>query len=235
MNCGIGVDAIFAPPRELVWRAVRLRITELFCSFQGESTFAGRRCAFLRLTGCDLRCAWCDSSYSFGGGTWRSLESLVAAVRAYDVDLVCVTGGEPLLQPAVLPLMTALADLGLTVTLETGGHRDIGPVDPRVHRIIDLKPPGSGEVEHNRWENLALLGPTAEVKCGLADRADYAGARDQVEAHGLAGRVAAVHFSPVHGALAADELAGWMLADRAPARLQLQIHKYVWGADARGV
>lgn len=214
---------------------MRLRVTEVFHSIQGESSFAGRRSAFVRLTGCDLRCAWCDSTYTFTGGAWRTLDSLFEEVVGFGVDLVCVTGGEPLLQPAVHPLLTGLADRGLTVTLETGGHRDLAPVDPRVFRIVDLKPPGSGEVERNRWENVPLLTSRDEVKCVLADRADYDWARARVAEHDLAAKVGAIHFSPVHGQLAGDQLAAWMLADRVPARLQLQIHKYVWGADARGV
>jgi len=213
----------------------RLRLTEIFFSIQGESTFAGRPSAFVRLTGCDLRCSWCDSTYTFTGGTWWTIPEIINQIEQFGTDLVCVTGGEPLLQKAVLPLLTALADRGLTVTLETGGHRDLAEVDPRVHRIVDLKPPGSGEVAHNRWENLALLGPRDEVKFVLADRTDYEWARTVVTERGLAGRVAALLFSPVHGALDGAALAAWMLADGVPARLQLQLHKYLWGADARGV
>ncbi len=214
---------------------MRLRVTEVFDSIQGESTFAGRRSAFVRLTGCDLRCSWCDSAYTFTGGEWRTLDSLFAEVLAYGGDLVCVTGGEPLLQPNVHPLMTGLADRGLTVTLETGGHRDISDVEPRVHRIVDLKPPGSGETARMRWENIELLTDRDELKCVLADRVDYEWARDVVAERGLSALVRAVHFSPVHGVLAGDELAAWMIADRVSARLQLQIHKYVWGPDVRGV
>ncbi len=214
---------------------MRLKVTEVFFSFQGESTFAGRPCAFVRLTGCDLRCAWCDSAYTFTGGDWRSLDSLWDEVVGLGADLVCVTGGEPLLQPAVHDLMVGLLARGLTVTLETGGHRDLSPVDPRVHRIVDLKPPGSGEVERNLWANVSLLTRRDEVKCVLTDRADYEWARAAVQRHELPGRVNAVLFSPAHGVLAPDQLAAWMLADRVPARLQLQMHKYVWGADARGV
>jgi 7-carboxy-7-deazaguanine synthase len=214
---------------------LRLRVAEVFNSIQGESTFAGRRSAFVRLTGCDLRCAWCDSTYTFTGGEWRSVDSLLEQVAAFGTDLVCVTGGEPLLQKNVHPLMAGLLDLGLTVTLETGGHRDLTTVDPRVHRIVDLKPPGSGEVASNRWENMALLGDLDEVKCVLVGRADYEWACARVAKHALGTRVGAVHFSPAHGSLAADELAAWMIADRVPARLQLQIHKYVWGIDAQGV
>lgn len=225
---------------------MRLRLTEIFHSIQGESTFAGRRSAFVRLTGCDLRCAWCDSAYTFKGGTWWSLDDIFSTVASYGVDLVCVTGGEPLLQPAVHDLMVGLLDRGLTVTLETGGHRDIEPVDPRVHRIVDLKPPGSGMVERNRPENLALLGPRDELKCVIADRADYEWARDRVREDRLHERVAAVLFSPVNGVPARDalpqvggldllQLTEWILADQLPVRLQPQLHKYIWGVDARGV
>ncbi len=214
---------------------MRLRITEIFHSIQGESTFAGRPSVFVRLTGCDLRCAWCDSAYTFTGGEWHTVDALLERVLAYGTPLVCVTGGEPLLQPDVHPLMTRLADAGLTVTLETGGQRDVGAVDPRVHRIVDLKPPGSGEVARNRVENLPLLNGRDEIKCVLVDRADYDWAREQVQRHGLAERVGAIHFSPVHGRLAPVDLATWILEDRLPVRLQLQLHKYLWGPDARGV
>lgn len=214
---------------------MRLRITEIFHSIQGESTFAGRPSVFVRLTGCDLRCAWCDSTYTFTGGEWREIDTLVDAVLAFGTPLVCVTGGEPLLQADVHGLMARLLEAGLTVTLETGGHRDVGGVDPRVHRIVDWKPPGSGEVDRNRWENARLLGPRDEIKCVLTDRADYEWARAQVLGREVVGRVAAIHFSPVHGRLAPETLAAWILEDRLAVRLQLQLHKYLWGSDARGV
>ena len=214
---------------------MRLRITEVFCSIQGESTFAGRLSAFVRLTGCDLRCVWCDSTYTFTGGGWRTLDELFTEVEACGVDLVCVTGGEPLLQAPVHDLMSGLADRGLTVTLETGGHRDIAGVDPRVHRVVDFKPPGSGEVTANRLENVPLLTRRDEVKCVLVDRADYEWARALVRDHDLSSRVNAVLFSPAHGLLQPDELAAWMLEDKVPARLQVQLHKTLWGSDVRGV
>jgi 7-carboxy-7-deazaguanine synthase len=214
---------------------MRLRITEVFHSIQGESTFAGRPSVFVRLTGCDLRCSWCDSTYTFSGGEWHPVEALVDRVLAYGTPLVCVTGGEPLLQPDVHGLIDRLLEARCTVTLETGGHRDVSVVDPRVHRILDWKPPASGEVDRNRWENLPLLTGRDEIKCVLADRADYEWAREQVRIRDVVSRVGAVHFSPVHGRLAPLDLATWILEDRLPVRLQLQLHKYLWGADARGV
>jgi 7-carboxy-7-deazaguanine synthase len=214
---------------------MRLRITEVFHSIQGESTFAGRPSVFVRLTGCDLRCTWCDSTYTFSGGAWVEVDALVDQVLAYGTPLVCVTGGEPLLQADVHGLIGRLLDADRTVTLETGGHRDVSGVDPRVHRIVDWKPPASGEVDRNRWENLAHLTTRDELKCVLADRTDYEWARAQVLDRGAAARVGAIHFSPVHGRLTAVELAGWILEDRLPVRLQIQLHKYLWGADARGV
>lgn len=219
----------------VVSRAVRLRITEVFNSIQGESTFAGRPSVFVRLTGCDLRCAWCDSTYTFTGGEWRTVDELVAQVEAFGPRLVCVTGGEPLLQAHVHSLMARLLDAGFEVTLETGGHRDVSGVDPRVHRIVDLKAPGSGEAARNHWPNFDILGPRDEVKCVLASREDYLWALDKVRSLALHERVRAVLFSPVHGRLAPEALAGWIIADGAAVRLQLQLHKYLWGADARGV
>lgn len=214
---------------------MKLKISEVFLSIQGESTFAGRPSVFVRLTGCDLRCAWCDSIYTFTGGDWCTVDALVEAVLAHGTPLVCITGGEPLLQPDVHGFIARLLDAGLTVTLETGGQRDLAPVDPRVHRIVDWKPPGSGEVDRNRWENVPLLGPRDEIKCVLMDRADYEWARGQVLSRGVVDRVAALHFSPVHGRLDLAQLATWILEDRLPVRLQLQLHKYIWGADVRGV
>lgn len=225
---------------------MRLRLTEIFHSVQGESTFAGRRCGFVRLTGCDLRCRWCDSAYSFVGGAWWGLPEILAELAGYQVDLVCVTGGEPLLQPGVHELVSALLERGLTVTLETGGHRDVGDVDPRVHRIVDLKAPASGMAEHNRWANLALLGPRDEIKIVLADRADYEWARGVVRERRLAERVGAVHFSAVNAVPARDalpqvdgldlrRLSEWVLEDRLPVRVQAQLHKFIWGTDAQGV
>jgi 7-carboxy-7-deazaguanine synthase len=212
-----------------------LVIHEIYRSVQGESSFAGRPCAFVRLTGCNLRCSWCDTPQAFSGGTRLSRAEVAARVLALQTPLVLVTGGEPLLQPAVLPLMSALCDAGKTVLLETSGERDIAAVDARVHRIVDLKAPGSGEVERNRWANLAHLTPHDELKIVLRDRADYEWARDVIARERLAERAGEVLLSCVHGVLDPRALVEWVLADGLPVRVQLQLHKYIWGADAQGV
>jgi 7-carboxy-7-deazaguanine synthase len=212
-----------------------LTINEIFHSIQGESTHAGRPCVFVRLTACDLRCSWCDTPYAFDEGHKMSVDEVLAQVQAYGCEVVEVTGGEPLLQADVYPLMQRLLDAGHTVMLETGGHRSIAHVPAGVIRIVDVKCPGSGEAERNDWSNIELLTDRDEVKFVIRDRADYEFARDVLRRHGLDARCAAVLFSPVHGALAAKDLAAWILRDRLPARLQLQVHKYIWGADARGV
>lgn len=217
-----------APPR-------RLKVHEIYRSIQGESSFAGRPCVFVRLTGCQMRCSWCDSEHAFYEGAWRSLEEILAEVAGHGCPLVEITGGEPLLQPAVHPLMTALADAGHEVLLETGGGLDIAAVDPRVHRILDVKCPGSGEAANNRWENLACLRPGDELKFVLAGRADYDWAVATLAARGLAQRGVPIHFSPVWGELDPAELAAWILADRLPVRLGVQLHKVLWGAETRGV
>jgi 7-carboxy-7-deazaguanine synthase len=213
--------------------ANRLRINEIFYSIQGESTLAGRPCVFVRLTGCQMRCRWCDTEYAFYEGGWRSLEEVLATVAGYGCPLVEVTGGEPLLQPGCRPLLAALADAGYEVMLETGGGLDIAGIDPRVRRIVDVKCPGSGEAENNRWENLALLTDRDEVKFVIADRRDYEFTRDVISRHQLAERCPLL-VSPVHGELVAAELAAWILEDHLPVRLQLQLHKALWG-DRRGV
>ncbi|HUF77457.1 MAG TPA: 7-carboxy-7-deazaguanine synthase QueE [Thermoanaerobaculia bacterium] len=217
-----------ADPRRAPPAAGRLRVTEIFHSIQGESTFAGRPCVFVRLTGCQMRCRWCDTEYAFHGGEWRSREEVVAEVAGYGCSLVEVTGGEPLLQPGTLPLLAELCDRGYEVLLETGGGLDVSEVDPRVRRIVDVKCPGSGEAEANRWENLDLLRPTDEVKLVIAGEADYLWARRVVEERRLAERCP-VLFSPVAGELAPQELAEWILRDRLPVRFQLQLHKLLWG------
>ena len=212
-----------------------LTINEIFHSIQGESTHAGRPCVFVRLTACDLRCSWCDTPYAFHEGHKVSVQDVVAQVAAVGCEYVEITGGEPLLQPDVYPLMRQLLDRGHQVMVETGGHRSIADVPPEVIRIVDVKCPGSGESAKNHWPNLDLLAPHDEVKFVIRDRGDYEFARDVVRRHELAGRTAAVLFSPVHGVLPPKTLAEWILSDRLPVRLQLQAHKYVWGADVRGV
>jgi 7-carboxy-7-deazaguanine synthase len=215
--------------------AVMLTINEIFYSIQGESTYSGRPCVFVRLTACDLRCAWCDTPYSFTEGRKMPLDAVLAEINRHPCDLVEVTGGEPLLQPGVYPLMEALLARGKTVLLETGGHLPLDRVPAPVVKIVDVKCPGSGESRRNHWANLELVGSQDEVKFVIADRADYEFARDVLRSWNLAARVHAVLFSPVHGALAPLPLAQWILADALPVRLQLQVHKYIWGAEVRGV
>jgi len=211
-----------------------LHINEIFFSIQGESSYAGLPCAFVRLTGCNLRCSWCDTTYSFHEGTALTLDEIIGHVAAYGCRLVEVTGGEPLLQPNVHPLMQQLCDRGYTVLIETAGAADVSPVDPRVIKIMDLKCPGSGEVERNRYDNLALLTGKDEVKFVIADQADYEWAKQKMAEHNLAARCG-VLFSPVWDKLPMSDLAGWILADRLPVRLQTQLHKHIWGAGVRGV
>jgi 7-carboxy-7-deazaguanine synthase len=212
-----------------------LTINEIFHSIQGESTHAGRPCVFVRLTACDLRCRWCDTPYAFHEGHKMSVDEVVADVEARGCPVVEVTGGEPLLQADVYPLMQRLLDAGKTVLVETGGHRSIAQVPAGVVRIMDVKCPGSGESARNDWSNLALLTGSDEVKFVIADRVDYEYARDIVQRENLTGRVAAVLFSPVHGELAAKQLAEWVIADRLEVRVQLQMHKYIWTPETRGV
>ena len=212
-----------------------LTVNEIFYSVQGESTHAGRPCVFVRLTGCDLRCVWCDTPYAFEDGQKQSVETVLTAVEAYGCPLVEITGGEPLLQSDVYPLMRALLASGKTVLLETGGQVDISNVPPDVVKVVDVKCPGSGEAERNDLANLDRLARHDQVKFVIRDRPDYEFARGFVRDHGLKGRCAAVLFSPVHLVLEPDRLAAWVLADNLPVRIQLQLHKYLWGADARGV
>jgi 7-carboxy-7-deazaguanine synthase len=212
-----------------------LTVNEIFYSIQGESTYAGRPCVFVRLTACDLRCTWCDTAYAFYEGRKRSVDDVVAEVEAYGCPLVEITGGEPLLQEDVYPLMDRLLAAGRTVMLETGGHRPIGRVPSAVVKIVDVKCPQSGEAGRMDWENLAALARHDEVKFVIQDQQDYEFARDVVERHALGSRCAAVLFAPVHDVLDPKTLAAWMLADRVPARLQLQLHKIVWSPAARGV
>ena len=212
-----------------------LTVNEIFHSVQGESTYAGRPCVFVRLTACDLRCSWCDTPYAFYEGSKRSLDDVIGEVERYGCPLVEVTGGEPLLQEDVYPLMQRLLDSGKTVLLETGGHRSTERVPADVVTILDVKCPGSGEVEKNDWKNLDRLRPRDEVKFVVKDRADYDFARDVIARHELAGRAAAIHLSPVHGVLDPKLLSEWVLADQLPVRVQLQLHKYIWSPDTRGV
>ncbi len=210
-------------------------VHELYASIQGESSFVGLPCAFVRLTGCNLRCRWCDTTHAFQGGRRRPVLEVVEEALALNTPLVLVTGGEPLLQPGTLPLLSHLCDAGRTVLLETSGERDISRVDPRVRRIVDLKAPGSGECDRNRWENLRFLTRRDEVKVVVADEADYHWAREVVLRERLAERVGEVLLSPVWGALEPSALCAWVLRDRLPVRVQVQLHKVIWGAAARGV
>jgi 7-carboxy-7-deazaguanine synthase len=205
-----------------------LRLTEIFYSLQGEASRAGLPTVFVRLTGCPLRCTWCDTTYSFTGGEAASIESVLAEVARYPARQVCVTGGEPLAQKDCLALLTALCDAGYDVSLETSGALDIAGVDPRVSRIMDLKAPDSGEVAKNRWENLALLNARDELKIVIASRGDYEWARDVLRERGL-DRLCPVLFSPAQGLIEARSLADWILADGLNVRFQLQMHKLLWG------
>ena len=212
-----------------------LNVHEIYASIQGESTFAGLACTFIRLTGCNLRCSWCDTPHAFNGGLKMARMDVLEMALAKQTPLVELTGGEPLLQAGAIPLMRELCDAGKTVLLETSGERDISKVDPRVHRIVDLKAPGSGECQRNRWENIELLTARDELKFVLADRQDYEWARAQVRERELAPRVNAVLFSAVFGQLDTRELVAWILEDELPVRFQLQMHKHIWAPDAQGV
>jgi len=210
----------------------RVKLTEIFLSIQGEANAVGWPTVFIRLTGCPLRCGYCDTTYSFYGGEWHASDAVLKQVKDYGVKHVCVTGGEPLAQQGCVPLLKALCDAGYDVSLETSGAMDIGPVDPRVSRVMDLKTPGSGELVRNRYENLPLLTAHDQVKFVLCDRADYDWACEQLKQHHLSDRCT-VLFSPVHGQVSARDLAEWIVADRLPVRMQVQLHKYLWG-DEKG-
>jgi len=212
-----------------------LTVNEIFHSIQGESTHAGRPCVFVRLTACDLRCSWCDTPYAFYEGRKMSLDEVIAAVEDYRCPLVELTGGEPLLQKDVYPLMARLLESGKTVLVETGGHVSLVDVPVSVHKIMDVKCPGSGEAHRMDWSNLDRLSPIDEVKFVIRDRADYEYARDVVSKHELDRKVAAVLFSPVHGVLDPRTISEWVLADRLAVRVQLQVHKYIWDPQTRGV
>lgn len=208
--------------------ADRLRVSEIFRSIQGEADAAGWPSVFVRLTGCPLRCTWCDTAYAFQGGEWRDIDDIVAAVAAENTHHVCVTGGEPLAQKRCLQLLERLCDGGHEVSLETSGALDIGAVDTRVRKVMDLKAPGSGEADRNLWSNLEHLGRADAIKIVVADRADYEWARRQCAERDLA-RHCPVLFSPVAGKLEPRQLADWILADRLPVRFQMQLHKLLWG------
>ena len=208
----------------------RLRVSEIFHSLQGEADAVGWRSVFVRLTGCPLRCSWCDTAYAFHGGEWRTIDEVLAEVARHAVRHVCVTGGEPLAQKRCLVLLERLCDAGYEVSLETSGALYVGAVDARVRKVVDLKAPGSAEDARNLWSNLDALQPRDQVKIVVADRADYEWARERVREHAIADRCQ-VLFSPVHGALAPRDLAEWILADRLDVRMQLQLHKLLWGAE----
>jgi 7-carboxy-7-deazaguanine synthase len=217
-----------------------LRVTEIFHSVQGESTWAGLPCTFVRLTGCPLRCVWCDTAYAFHGGERMSLDAIMARVREIGTPLVELTGGEPLIHRNAFVLAQRLLDDGFTVLVETSGAFDIAPLDPRAHRIMDLKCPGSGEEARNLWSNLDHLTARDEIKFVIAGREDYEWARQVIRERGLdervrRGELRALLFSPVWESMDFRELAEWVLADRLPVRYQIQLHKIIWGANVHGV
>jgi 7-carboxy-7-deazaguanine synthase len=223
-----------------------LRVTEIFHSIQGESTWAGLPCTFVRLTGCPLRCSWCDTEYAFHGGEKLSLDEIMARVAASGGGataagrLVEITGGEPLIHPGAFVLITRLLDAGYTVLVETSGSIDVAPLDPRAHKIMDLKCPGSGEVSRNLWSNLEHLTARDEIKFVVSDRADYEWLRAVIQEHDLGGRVQrgelrALLISPVWDAVDFRDLAEWVLQDQLPVRFQIQLHKLIWGAHVHGV
>jgi 7-carboxy-7-deazaguanine synthase len=211
-------------------RSATLRVTEIFHSLQGESSRAGLPTVFVRLTGCPLRCAWCDTDYAFSGGETMTLGEVLVEVARHGARQVCVTGGEPLAQKACLPLLRALCDAGYSVSLETSGALDIAQVDARVSRIMDLKAPASGEADRNHWENLDRLNAGDEIKIVLADEADYDWAKSVLAARRL-DAICPVLLSPVAGRLDAKRLAEWVLRDKLPVRVQLQLHKLIWGSE----
>ena len=211
-----------------------LTVNEIFFSIQGEGTRTGRPCVFVRLTGCPLRCAWCDTAYAFHEGTRRGEEDVLQEIAGHPCRLVLLTGGEPLAQPDAFPFVTRLADAGWQVLVETSGHVSLEGLDPRAVAIMDVKAPGSGETHRMDWGNLDRLRAQDEVKFVIADRRDYDWSRDLVRAHHLAERCT-VLFSPVHGTLAPGDLARWVLDDGLPVRLQVQLHKYLWPGVERGV
>lgn len=206
----------------------RLKITEIFFSLQGEARTVGCPTVFVRLTGCPLRCRYCDTAYAFTGGGWMTLPEILAQVGSYQARFVTVTGGEPLAQPNCLVLLRDLCEAGYNVSLETGGANDISQVDPRVSRVMDIKTPGSGESGRNRWENLRYITPGDQIKFVICDRADYEWSKSVLTEYMLIGKCE-ILFSPSFNQLVARQLADWILADRLPVRFQIQLHKYLWG------
>ncbi len=211
----------------------RLRITEIFYSLQGESDSVGAPTVFVRLTGCPLRCGYCDTEYAFQGGDWMTLDEILEKVQSYNAGYVCVTGGEPLAQKACRPLLTKLCDAGFRVSLETSGAMDVNKLDPRVVKVMDIKTPGSGEADKNRWCNLEHLSPRDQIKFVICDRSDFDWARDVVRDKELE-QIATVWFSPSYQQVEPTELADWILREHLPVRMQLQLHKLLWG-DKPGV
>ncbi len=212
-----------------------LVVNEIFFSIQGESSWMGLPCVFVRLTYCDLRCVWCDTGYAFYEGVEMAIDEIIEKVKSYQCKLVEITGGEPLLQENSLKLMKKLCDENFTVLLETGGHRDISQVDKRVHIIMDIKCPGSKMSHKNRWENINHLSKKDEVKFVIKDRADYEWAKGIIDKFKLYEKVGTILFSPVFGEIEPVNLASWILEDKLPVRFQLQMHKYIWSPDTRGV
>jgi 7-carboxy-7-deazaguanine synthase len=221
-------------PKSTIPKERRLRITEIYASIQGESTHVGKPCVFVRLTGCNLRCTWCDSEFTFTGGTHMDIDDVVAKAHEFGVHTVEVTGGEPLAQKNAIPLMEALLARGHEVLLETSGSLPIAPVPDAVHVIMDLKAPDSGEEAANLWENIDALAPNDEVKFVLASRRDYDWAAEVVGRYDLSARCC-VLFSPVWGSIEPQDLVAWVLQDGLDVRVQLQLHKVIWPADAQGV
>ncbi|WP_018955052.1 7-carboxy-7-deazaguanine synthase QueE [Thioalkalivibrio sulfidiphilus] len=224
------MSSLDSSPAPAIPQSERLRITEIFLSLQGESRSVGWPTVFVRLTGCPLRCGYCDTEYAFTGGEWMSLEAVLAQVASHGVHHVTVTGGEPLAQRACLGLLTRLCDAGYEVSLETSGALDVAAVDPRVVKVMDLKTPASGEAGRNRYENLGYLSLNDQVKFVICDWADYEWAKQTVATHDLTARCE-VLFSPSYGQLAPRDLADWIVADRLPVRFQLQLHKILWGEE----